>query len=257
MSFLSKIQNWRVLRILKKHPVTYSQWKIVDEISCIHGLSPSAKAHLRILATVLLYQKSFVGVQGLTLTHQMKLIIAAQACLPVLRLGLNYYSAFTQISVYPDVFWSERDVRDEAGVVHHIKSLNSGESWARGPLILSWDDIQHDLDQDKAGHNVIIHEFAHKIDMLNQSANGVPPIPVTMDTDEWKSVFSTAYKALTERIKHHHKPCINEYAATSPAEFFAVASEYFFSRPTQLNEQCHLVYEELCLFYQQNPLQRI
>ena len=256
MSFLRMIENWRVLRILKKQPLPYSSWKLTGQIPCLDRLSAVEMAHLRVLTSVFLYQKSLTGTKGLNLTHEMKVIIAAQACLPVLKLGLNYYADFNQLVVYPNVFWTEHDVRDEAGVVHHIHSLNSGESWTRGPVILSWEDIESDIQQGDAGHNVIIHEFAHKIDMLNQTANGVPPIPVTMDRSEWRRVFSTAYKTLSERIKHHHKPCVNEYAATSPAEFFAVSSEYFFTKPQQLDEKCHLVYQELSQFYQQEPLLR-
>jgi len=184
----------------------------------------------------------------------MKLIIAAQACVPILKLGLNYYSGFTQVSVYPAAFWIERDERDSAGVVHHVRRLLSGESWSRGPIIISWQDVQRDIKHDHTGHNVVIHEFAHKIDMLNQTANGVPPIPSTMSAKEWQLIFSDAYKVLNERIQHHHKPCMNAYAATSPAEFFAVSSEYFFTSPKQLKQHCHKVYEELVLFYQQNPL---
>jgi len=249
-----KVEIWRVLNAWRKNKVRFSEWKNIRQLACIRYLSAVEKARLRILAAVLLEQKKFIGVQGLNLTAAMKLVIASQACVPILRLGINYYSGFTQVSVYPGAFWIERDERDAAGVVHHVERLLSGESWSHGPLLISWEDVLNDNLHDHSGHNVVIHEFAHTIDMLNQFAIGVPPISSTMDADEWQAVFSKAYKLLNDRIQHHHKPCISAYAGTSPAEFFAVASEYFFTAPEELALHCHEVYKELALFYQQNPL---
>jgi len=252
-----KIENWRVLRAWKQNTIRFSQWKKVRELSCIRFMSSVEKARLRLLVAMLLQHKKIVGVQGLELTSEMRLVIAAQACVPILRLGINYYSGFSQVSVYPTAFWVERDEQDAAGVVHHVRRLLSGESWSRGPVIVSWDEVEKDRKRKGSGHNVIIHEFAHKIDMLNQSANGVPPITSEMNPKEWRDVFSKAYMVLNERIQHHHKPYIDAYAATSPAEFFAVASEYFFVAPEKLNLHCHDVYKELQLFYKQNPLLRV
>jgi hypothetical protein len=257
MYLLRKFENWRVLSALKKQPVSYSRWQVVRQLTCIRYLNSIEKARLRVLTSVLLKQKVFIGEQGLKLTDEMKLIIAAQACVPILKLGLNFYSGFLQVSVYPTAFWVERDESDESGVVHHKKALLSGESWSRGPVILSWDDLEQDRQHDHEGHNVVIHEFAHKIDMLNRGANGMPPIPASSSTNEWHTIFQHAYQHLQERMQHHHKTCINAYGATSPAEFFAVASEYFFTAPQHLNECYHHVYNELKLFYRQDPAQRI
>ena len=255
MNIRKKIENWRVLRAWNKNNIRFTQWKNVRKLSCVRFLSAVEKARLRVLMAMLLQQKIIIGVQGLKLNYEMKLVIAAQACVPILKLGLNYYSGFSQVSVYPTAFWVERDEQDAAGVVHHVRRLLSGESWSHGPLIISWDEVEKDSQRERSGHNVIIiHEFVHKIDMLNQSANGVPPIPTEMSAIEWQAIFSKAYNVLNERIQHHHKPYINAYAASSPAEFFAVASEYFFTAPEKLNEHCHDVYKELMVFYRQNPL---
>ena len=253
MYLLHKFENWRVLSALKKQPISFSSWQRVRQLSCIRYLSSVEKAHLRVLTSVLLTQKSFTGEQGLSLTDEMRLIIAAQACVPILKLGLNFYSGFVQVCVYPNAFWVEHDERDATGVVHHKKVLLSGESWTRGPVILSWKNIEIDMQHDHEGHNVIIHEFAHKIDMLNRGANGVPPIPGSMLAEEWSEVFRHAYHHLQERIQHRHKTCISAYGATSPAEFFAVVSEYFFTAPQYLKQYSHQVYRELELFYQQSP----
>ncbi len=255
-TLLRKYENWRVLSALKEYPLPFSRWQVVRQLACIRHLSPVEKARLHVLCSVLLTQKSFIGQQGLDLSDEMKLIIAAQACVPILKLGLNYYSGFVQVSVYPAAFWVEHEERDEAGIVHRKRKLLSGEAWSRGPLILSWDDIQRDIERGREGHNVIIHEFAHKIDMLNTGANGVPPIS-TDSRKKWTKTFQRAYQHLIGRMQHHHKTCINAYGGTSPTEFFAVSSEYFFTAPDLL-ERCYPnVYKELKLFYRQDPLGRL
>ena len=256
MKLLRKLENWRVLSVLKKQSVKFSAWEHCRGLSCFRYLSSVEKAHLRVLMAVFLQQKTMVGELGLELSDKMKITIAAQACLPVLKLGLNYYSGFVLVSVYPVAFWVEHSDQDEAGVVHKNRRLLSGESWLRGPVILSWDDIERDIQHDADGHNVVIHEFVHKIDMLNQGANGVPPLSANIKSDEWGSVFRHAYHQQIKRLQHHKRSCINTYAATSPAEYFAVASEYFFTMPQHLKQCSEPVYNELKLFYQQDPVSR-
>lgn len=253
MYLLRKYENWRVLSALKKHPLPFSSWQSVRHLACLRHLSSVEKARLRVLCSVFMKQKVITGEQGLKLNDEMQLTIVAQACLPILKLGLNYYSAFTQVYIYPAAFWVERDETDETGVIHHRKALLSGESWSRGPVILSWRDIQHDLQHSDEGHNVVIHEFAHKIDMLNRGANGMPPVASGSSSEEWHSIFQQAYNHLQSRLQHHHKTCINQYGASSPTEFFAVVSEYFFTAPQHLSQCYPGVYHELELFYQQNP----
>ncbi|HED35716.1 MAG TPA: zinc-dependent peptidase [Gammaproteobacteria bacterium] len=252
MNILKKFENWKVLSIIKKHPVRFSQWKDIRQLACISHMSAVEKARLRVLTSMLLQQKIFVGVQGLELSSEMKLLIATQACVPILKLGLNYYSTFTQISVYPTAFWVEREIIDASGVIHTSKALLAGEAWSHGPVILSWDDIMKDLQEDNAGHNVIIHEFVHKIDMLNTGANGVPPFSANISSEEWGQVFRNAFERLSRNIRLNRKLCLNAYGATSPAEFFAVVSEYFFTNPQHLSQHYPKVYHELTLFYGQD-----
>lgn len=257
MNLFKKIENWRIISTLKKHPVRFSQWKTVREIACIKYMSSVEKARLRVICAMLLQQKTFIGVQGLQLTDEMKLLVAAQASVPILKLGLNYYSAFVQVSIYPSAFWVERKIIDASGVIHYEKALLAGEAWSHGPIILSWDDIQRDLKQKGVGHNVIIHEFVHKIDMLNQGANGVPPFSSNTDSENWGEVFRTAFQRLSRNVQHNKKLCLNAYGATSPAEFLAVVSEHFFTEPTELKAHYPRVYHELKLFYAQDPAARI
>ncbi len=257
MNLFKKFENWRIISTLKKHPLRFSHWKKVRELGCIRHMTSVEKARLRVLCIMLLQQKTFVGVQGLDLTDEMKRLVAAQACVPILKLGLNYYSAFVQVSIYPSAFWVERKIMDASGVIHYEKALLAGEAWSHGPVILSWDDIQRDIEQGNAGHNVIIHEFVHKIDMLNEGANGVPPFSSSADSENWGEVFRTAFQRLSNNIRHNKRLCLNAYGATSPAEFLAVVSEHFFTDPAKLKEHYPRVYQELKLFYAQDPATRI
>jgi len=214
------------------------------------------KAHLRALTTLFLHEKRFVGVQGLQLTNTMCLTIATQACLPALSFGMGCLSGWIDIIIYPGAFRISRDEIDMTGVVHHQKRVLVGESWSRGPLILSWEDVERDSQGEQPGRNVVIHEIAHKLDMLNGPADGFPPLNYRMPISEWTSALSSAYENLVQRIEHHHRICINPYAATSPAEFFAVVSEYFFCAPEVLYVHFTAVYSQLELYYRQNPLIR-
>jgi len=248
------VKRARIIYILHRHAIKHQLWESVSEkLFLLQGMSSVEKAHLRELSTVFLHEKRIFGVQDLSITDDMRVIIAVQACLPVLALGINLFTGWKNIIVYPDAFQVNRDEMDKYGIVHHDKRLLSGESWLRGPMILSWQDIERDM-QRQQGHNVIVHEIAHKLDMLNGRANGMPPLHFSMKAEQWATSFSLAYQKLNQRLMHHHRVCINPYAATSPAEFFAVFSEYFFCAPEVLHTHFADVYQQLKLYYQQDPL---
>jgi len=247
----------RIRYILHRYAIPHDQWlDATESLPVLQGLTAVEKAHLRELATLFIHEKQFVGVQEIQLTDAMCLIIAAQACLPVLKLGPGCLSGWIDIVVYPGAFMVSREERDAAGVVHHEERALIGESWSRGPLILSWDEVQRDILEIQSGRNVVIHEIAHKLDMLNGPADGFPPLHYGMPVNEWTTKLSTAYESLVRRVEHHHRACINPYAATSPAEFFAVISEYFFCAPETLNTHFADVYQQLRIYYRQNPLLR-
>lgn len=221
-----------------------------------HGLSAVERAHLRELTTLFLRQKSLSGAQGLEVTTEMALAVSAQACVPILKLGLDYYEGWVEIIIYPGAFRVARNSADEAGVVSLQEQDLSGESWTRGPVILSWDDVAFDLGASRPGQNVVVHEFAHKLDMLNGDANGMPPLHSDMVRQQWTEALSRAFQHLQQQLEHHYPPDIDPYAATNPAEFFAVVSEYFFTDPHRLMQRYPAVYEQLMLFYRQDPMQR-
>lgn len=247
----------RIRYILHRHAIPLDQWlEVTEKLPVLLGLTAVEKAHLRELTTLFIREKQFAGVQELQLTDAMCLIIAVQACLPVLRLGLDCLSGWTEMVVYPGAFRVSRDSRDDAGIVHHEEQALIGESWSRGPVIVSWDDVERDMQESQSGRNVIIHEIAHKLDMLNGAADGFPPLHSGMSVTDWTTSLSAAYESLVQRVEHHHHACINPYAATSPAEFFAVISEYFFCTPEILNTHFPDVYRQLRIYYRQDPLLR-
>jgi Mlc titration factor MtfA (ptsG expression regulator) len=254
---VSIFKRFRIRYILKHYPLPHDMWlDVIRRLPVIQGMSAVEKAHLRELATLFLHDKEFAGVQGLHLTDAMCLMIAVQACIPVLGLGFGCLSGWTEIIVYPGAFRIAREERDADGVVHRAEHDLDGESWSRGPLILSWEAIEQDLEESRSGRNVVIHEIAHKLDMLNGPADGYPPLHHFMNLKQWTLSLGNAYQTLVQRVERHHDSCINSYAAASPAEFFAVVSEYFFCAPEILHLHFPEVYRQLQFYYRQHPLTR-
>ena len=242
--------------ILHRHPIEQAVWHAVTEnLNVLQGLSAVEKAHLRELSTLFLQEKTIIGV-NLTITDNMRVTLAAHACLPVLHLGLSLLAGWSDILIYPSAFHVARDEKDADGIVHHQDRILSGEAWSRGPVILSWEDIEWDIKEGHHGHSVIIHEIAHKLDMLDGSCNGMPPLHVAMSIPDWTLTLSTAYQQLEQDLMKQHPTTVNAYAASSPAEFFAVFSEYFFSAPQVIHTHFSGVYEQLQLYYRQDPLSR-
>ncbi|RLA45925.1 MAG: hypothetical protein DRR06_06115 [Gammaproteobacteria bacterium] len=251
------LERQRIRYTLRHHAIPWQPWSdLMHSASVFEGLSAVDKAHLRELTTLFLHRKTLSGVKGLNVSTEMAVAIAAQACLLILKLGLDYYDGWLEIVIYPGAFRPTRDTTDSAGIVSHQEQTFSGESWSRGPVILSWDDIATELASNHPGHNVVVHEFAHKLDMLNGSANGMPPLHPDMVREKWTKSFSQAFDHLQEQLAHHHRPAINAYGATAPAEFFAVVSEYFFTDPQTLAHLSPSVYKQLVLFYRQDPVSR-
>lgn len=249
------LEKWRRRRILKRKLTPESIWQpVVDQLPFLYGLTRDELHRLREWATIFLHDKKINGVQGLVMTEAMRVMIAAQACLLILKLDPEYYDDWVEVIVYPGKFILNRAYRDEIGIVHTRRMVAAGESWLAGPVILSWEDVAHV--HDKHGHNVVIHEFAHKLDMLNGSANGYPPLHSGMDPRSWAEVFSQAYEIFCRQVEQAEETAINPYAATDPAEFFAVLSEVFFIRPHQLKHHFPAVYQQLTWFYRQDPAAR-
>ncbi|MDB5884514.1 MAG: hypothetical protein JWR74_685 [Polaromonas sp.] len=188
---------------------------------------------LRLLVGYFLRSKEFSGANGLQVTDAMAVDIAAQACLPVLRLGLGWYDDFTGIVVHPGAMLARRQSIDPAGVVHHYQEALLGEAMQGGPVTLSWQDVAASGASAEQGHNVVIHEFVHKIDMRDGAADGCPPLPSRAAQARWRAVMQPAYDEFCERVAMAERfgaepPWLDAYGATAPAEFFAVACEAYF-----------------------------
>ena len=251
MKWLERIRTYY---ILKKHGLPDDLWfKTTKKLPLLASLTTSEMVSLRVLSTLLIYRKSFYGAHQFDVTLEMKIIIAAQACVEILQLGIDSFDGWEEIIVYPGAFKVERQVQDEFGLVSNEQNVLSGEAWGQGPLILSWDDVERDSYNLRAGHNVVIHEFAHKLDMLNGRANGMPPLHPDMPIKDWTESLSTAYQHLINRLEHHHDE-INAYAATNPAEFFAVMCEYFFTAPDILKKSYPKVYKELHAYFRREHI---
>ncbi|BBI99759.1 hypothetical protein FGKAn22_14520 [Ferrigenium kumadai] len=229
-------------------------WQAAMGLPVFDGLNPEEIDRLRELAGKLLADKAFNGAGDAEVDTGMATVIAAFAALPVLNLGYGWYEGWNEIVVYPGEFLYDGEQMDEAGVVHHVRHARSGESWEGGPMVLSWQDVQHSgLGE---GYNVVIHEFAHKLDMRNGNANGRPPLHSGMSPEEWAHDWQTAYDDFCRRVDGGEETLIDPYAAESPAEFFAVLSECFFEAPDVLHQVYPAVYGQLQRFYLQDPLAR-
>lgn len=249
----SKIRNWRERRTVARHPIAEGLWRhAIQRCGPAHRLGASDQANLRVLATLFLERKSLEPVQGLHLDDADRVLLATHACLPILKLGLDWYDGWHSVIVYPAAFMPRREQMDAAGVVHQTNTVLAGEAWGRGPVILSWASVLNI--GEKPGHNVVIHEMAHKLDMLNGDANGFPPLHRRMDRRVWWQVFSGAWDRLKEEQSAGAELPIDPYALESPAEFLAVASEQFFETPAALRQHLPAIYRQLEQFYRQHPL---
>lgn len=227
---------------------------ICRDFSCLARLDPGERERLRGLAGVLLAEKEFHGAGGLQPDRGDCLPVAVHAALPILNVGPAWYHQFRTFILYEDEFESEFVETDEAGVVHRGRDLRAGEAWHRGPVVLSLADVDQSGHGD--GYHVVVHELAHQIDQLNGDADGFPPLPRGVDNADWSATFTAAYQALQAQLEAGDEPYIDPYAAESPAEYFAVASEFFFDRPRRLADAQPGVYRLLVRLYRQDPLQR-
>lgn len=236
--------------------IPYSLWQqCLSSTPVLQTLGRQEQHRLRKLATLFLQHKTISGAGGLIVDSAMRVSIAAQASLLILNLDLDYYRGWSEIIVYPDSFITERSELDANGLVHDSKRVLAGESWARGPVIISWSDANSSNRHGRPS-NVIIHELAHKLDMLNGVANGMPPLHANMRRERWTTNLAQAYENLEQQLRLFGYSDIDPYAAENPGEFFAVLSEVFFEQPEKLNSVYPLAYEQLAQFYRQDPIQR-
>ncbi|TDN70305.1 M90 family metallopeptidase [Paraburkholderia sp. BL10I2N1] len=266
---LSKLTHWldarRRDRALRSHAIPDALWQsTLDGLPFLAYLDAGNLARLRELASLFIAQKEFSTAHDLELTDAMTVSIAVQACLPVLNLGLDLYKGWVGVIVYPGEFVIRKTVEDEDGVVHEIEQDASGEAWEGGPVVLSWEDAQ--ITDGTEAYNVVIHEFAHKIDMLTGEADGHPPLfrrlHAPLDAPAWAAVFDHAYDHFCAKVdavpqrrwtRFERESLIDPYAADHPSEFFAVCSEALFVQPRTFEAEYPELYRLLARYYRQDP----
>ena len=244
--------RWREQRLRSK-PLP-AEWLTILEagMPVYSSLSQAEKSKLHQLIQLFIAKKRFYGCGGLTITDEMRVTIAAEACLLLLSKGWSVYPKLSSVLVYPTAFRVERDQHQADGTVASGSHNLLGESWDNGRVILSWDDVEHGVSDFTDGHNVVLHEFAHQLDAESGSTNGAPPLRRN-SYKSWATIFSENFEDLRERSMHRHKTVMDEYGTTNPAEFFAVATETFFEKPHQLFKRRPELYEELSQYYQLDP----
>lgn len=248
-------KEWRRRRSLDSHPLDYETWiPVVEAFPFLRILDNEERASLGRWVALFLREKDMQGAAGLNLDKAMRYAIAAQACMLILELDLDYFRGWVEIVVYPDQFLAPREHVDEAGVVHSHHEALAGEAWLGGPVILSWADAAPGDFGD--GVNVVIHEFAHKLDMLNGDTDGYPPLHSGMSRKAWIAAFGGAYRDFCERVDAGEDTPIDPYGSEHPGEFFAVMTEAFFEIPLVLQTEYPEVYAQLALFYRQDPAAR-
>ncbi|HZM35103.1 MAG TPA: M90 family metallopeptidase [Burkholderiales bacterium] len=238
------LTEWRRRRVLEKHAIDDRLWsQATGKLSFLPG-----DARLKDLSVLFLSEKEFAGAHGIEVTNAMRVSIAAQACLPILELGLDWYRGWRGVVVYPGDFRVRRREVDEDGVTHEWEDDLAGEAFPGGPVVLSWDAAAHDT-----AMNVVIHEFTHKLDMLNGEADGLPPLHANMNRRAWTAAFEEAYEGFCDAVERGRDTWLDPYAAEHPSEFFAVVSEAFFTEPAETRRRYPGVYDQLRLFYRQDP----
>lgn len=243
---------------LLEHPFPEEHVRVLERnVPHYARLNADAQKRLRDLVQVFVAEKHWEGCGGLALTDEMKVTIAAQACLLVLELPHRLYENVESIFVYPSAVM--RPARQDGVFVRSRELLVSGptpllgEAHHQGPVVLAWDRVLRDGLRPRDGHNLVYHEFAHKLDMLDGQADGTPPLASRAEQARWREVCERAFLELRARTQRGQPTFLDQYGATNEAEFFAVATEHFFDQPRALRKEEPELYEALRQFYRQDP----
>lgn len=274
LSFLSR---WRRREL--RHPEPEDWQGLLEQVPTAWGLTPEEGARLREMAGQFLRDKHLEAVGGLVLDAEMAWLVAIQACVPVLNLGLGFLDNWRTIILYPDGFIPAGSVVDEAGVFH-ARGPHMGEAWPNGPIVISWGDVERDLgwgegdeveevDLEEDGEcgecgevfgyplNVILHEVAHQLDVRSGEFDGMPPLHGGMAVEAWIRDFTRAEKRLRRAVARGGEVWLDPYALESPAEFFAVSCETFFLAPEWMMAAEPALYGHLRDYFRQDPLARL
>jgi Mlc titration factor MtfA (ptsG expression regulator) len=250
-------QRWRRARALERRAIPDALWQLtLARFPFLAARSAAQVAALREMATLFLAEKEFSGVRGLVVSDEMAVAIAAQACLPALALGLDWLDGFVGIVVHEDAVVARREVEDEDGIVHAYDEELSGEAMSGGPVMLAWRDVDEAGESAAAGYNVVVHEFAHVIDMRGGITAGLETIAPESERGVWLNALADEYEAFAERVDADEETFLDPYAAEALEEFFAVSAEAFFVAPGDFEREEPHTYRLLKEFFKQDPANR-
>lgn len=232
------------LAVLERNVVYYSYF------------SADEQSHLRDIARVIVAEKNWEGCGGLEMTDEIKVTVAAQAAILLLGMEHDYFSNVLSILVYPSAFQVPQQRHVGGWEVAEERDL-LGQAMYRGPVILSWKEVRRDGRRPHGGRNLVWHEFAHQLDMLDRGTDGTPPLGSRRQVVRWQQVMTAEFKQLKDDVAAGHPTLLDPYGATNEAEFFAVTTEYFFDLPQELKEDHPQLYELLADYYGQDPAARV
>ncbi len=258
VAVIFRVFYWRNYRINRIHgqPFSAAWLEIVKRRLPFYVRLPlELQQELQNLIKVFLLEKNFVGCGGQQIDDEIRITVAAQACLLLLNRKTNQYQNLQSILVYPSTFIATRQVRDDLGLVSTNHTALLGESWSHGKVVLAWDNVEHGVRNLQDGQNVVLHEFAHQLDSESGATNGAPLLQTRGAYKSWAHVFSEEFEQLQRIASYKGQSLIDHYGATNPAEFFAVATETFFERPAQMKENHRELFEELTKYYRVNPVE--
>ena len=255
-------RRWRESRedaAVARRPIDDALWKrTLVRYPFLRRRDPDDVALLRRMVSLFLDRKEFDATAGVRLADDVVVAVAAQACIPVLRLGLARYDGFVGIVLHPDQVVARREVTDEDGIVHEYDEVLSGEAVHGGPIMLSWRDVRGAGRSASEAYNVVIHEFAHVLDMADGLADGVPLLPPGLSRAEWLQVLEAEFEAFVARVDGGDEAtALDPYGAEGIDEFFAVASEAFFVAPQAMKAEHPVLYGVFVRFYRQDPAEEM
>ena len=251
-----RVVYWPRLRLTRIEKQAFPEpWQqtLIARLPFVAKIPLAEQKQLQLLIKVFLADKTFYGCAGLEIDDDIRVTVAAQACLLILNQNRIPYPDLDSILIYPSTFVATREVANELGLVstNHIAML--GESWSQGKVVLAWDNVKKGVMNLQDGHNVVLHEFAHQLDHESGSTNGVPALSTRGAYRSWAHTFSEEFEELQKDAVRGRHSLMDHYGATNPAEFFAVATETFFERPKEMAAYHQELYQQLKNYYKLDP----
>jgi Mlc titration factor MtfA (ptsG expression regulator) len=249
------LKRWRRKRLSKRE--FPAEWlDILNRNLGYYGRLPEAdRDELQRHILVFIAEKRFEGCSGLEITDEIRVTIAAQACILLLHRQTDYYPGLYSILIYPEAYVVQEAKHIGGGLFVEGPGIRLGESWRRGSVVLSWDSVQKGAADIHDGQNVVFHEFAHQLDSSGGKGDSSEVIRSRSKYIAWARALGADFEKLRRDVSRNRQTLLNRYGASNPAEFFAVATESFFERPRELRKLHPELYNELRDFYQQDPAQ--